>query len=144
MHLAHQDWKMFLYVASDDCKDIYPNNSCWDFTVELPEEVQGVCRVALTQVFFKQKSFARGLYFVICDICEESVVKGKRERILGTFFTPGSLDSPDYIGTSRDPIKRLRFSVKDIHFETPKDYSGALNFTLHLTCSSRVQKAVEC
>ena len=104
---------MYLIVSSDDCKDLYPNNNIWDFTIELPIAlVANKYRAALTGVYFKKKVTKNSFCIVFSDICEESVYNGVQKRVLGTFPKPGNIENPPYLNLIGVWVKRIRFKIE--------------------------------
>jgi hypothetical protein len=124
---------MYLIVSSDDCKDLYPDNNIWDFTVELPIPlVTKNYRAALTGVYFKKRVTKGSFCVVFSDICEESVYSGTQKRILGTFFQPGNIENPPYLNLLGDWVKRIRFKVQLCEVETYPDSDQSIFFVIHL------------
>ena len=124
---------MYLIVSSDDCKDLYPENNIWDFTVELPVALAASkYRAALSAVYFKKKVIRGSFCVVYSDICEDSVYNGAQKRILGTFSQPGNIENPLYLNLIGDWIKRIRFTIELCEVEETPETDQTIFFAIHL------------
>ena len=124
---------MYLIVSSDDCKDLYPENNIWDFTIELPVAlVASKYRAALSAVYFKKKVIRGSFCIVYSDICEDSVYNGVQKRILGTFSQPGNIENPPYLNLVGDWIKRIRFKIELCELQENPDSEQVIFFAIHL------------
>lgn len=119
---------MYLFVSSDDCKDLYPENSAVNFTVELPQALTGNF-IALQHVFYKkQEKEVKGYYYVLCDNIQSSVLGGKEVKVLGSFFETGSLQCPQELPLVNHTIKRLNIRLLTRTLKVPTNLS-----TIYLT-----------
>lgn len=102
---------MFLYVSPQDSVDYYPLNTVRDFTVELPKAIDTTgYQLALTHVYFKGQLTDNCLVF--CDAVEPSIIRARKDNVLGSFFQPGAVDSPQYHDLIWGSVKRLRFKIE--------------------------------
>lgn len=124
---------MFIYVSSQDSRDIYKGNKFLRFSVELPTELHTQnCELSLKHVWFSKGKGVRGsYYYVFCDAVEPSIVNGKEAPILGSFFQQGATVSDEYHHISTNYIKRLTFNINCSDSEAPS-IDRTLYFTLHL------------
>ena len=123
---------MYVFVSSDDCKDIYPNNAIVQFSVELPREIDSEhYQVALTHVYFKSRVIKGTYNIVYCDIVQESFINGECASVLGCFFQPGGFDQPIYLDLKPGLIKRLHFRITSTNGPLLEDIDKAIFFTLH-------------
>lgn len=112
---------MYIIASSEDSKDIYPNNSWTDFTVELPKQLDlsDNYSVALTHIFFNYK-FRKSCFYIFTSICETSVVKAEERNFLALFSEPGGVSNPLYLKINQNTVKRIRFIILDQDLKTPK------------------------
>ena len=123
---------MYLFVSSNDCKELYPNNSPTDFTVELPQAITGT-HLSLRHVYFrKRQSGAKSYYYLLCDLVEPSVLAGKETTVLGSFFERGNLEYPQTQGLACASFKRIRLRVINSNHEIPEDL-GPIFFTIEVS-----------
>lgn len=126
---------MYLYLCSDDNKDIHPENSWDDFIVELPKNLElekDKWEVALVNVFYKPANLIKGqLFYVFANICDYSIARSTTQQILGTFSQRGELANPSYIGVISSLIKTIRISVRNEDFAVDQSESIKLFCTLH-------------
>ena len=113
---------MYLFISSNDCNLIYPSNSPKDFTVELPQVIEGSALSLLHVVYYKKTNQPIDrYYYVLCDLVEHSVLGGKEVRVLGSFFESGSLDKPENIALLSSAIKRIRIKIVTDDLGDPDD-----------------------
>lgn len=112
---------MYLFVSSDDCKDLYPANTPINFTVELPQPVEGT-HISLHHVYYtKRPQATKEYYYVLCDLVEPSVLAGKEKRVLGSFFEKGSLEHPQDIALISSFVKRINIKIVTNDINIPGD-----------------------
>ena len=123
---------MYLHLASTDCKDSYPNNHPWDFTVNIGQHInlQGGWEVAMTEISYDNSAFID--LYVYSDICSSSYVTGSLLPLLRITNTPAVFTVPHYIPLSRDAISHLRVYIRTIHKTIPSFHPDLLRCTLHL------------
>ena len=123
---------MFLYISSEDSKELYPSNTVSDFTVELPRVVRGSL-LSLHHVYFTESGTAnKVLYYVLCDLVEASVVGGKEEQVLGTFYQTGDIITPQPLNVTSQSFKRIRIRILKGDLSVPNNLTS-VNFTLKLS-----------
>ena len=69
----------YVYLSSDDCKELYPNNNGVSFTVRLPERVmldRGAWSCGLFECCLEVDSKKEKTYFICCDTIEQQYVAG--------------------------------------------------------------------
>lgn len=97
--------KFYVFLCSEDSKDIYPQNTAQDFIVQLPERVQlsGTWSVAVAEVEYPSifNGVAPAYLWMEIDLCDTSIVGNKKLPVLRQL--PVNSDSP------KDTKKRLSF-----------------------------------
>lgn len=123
---------MFLYLSSEDSKELYPFNTATDFTVELPKVVTGT-HLSLHHIHYsKRDQTPKVYYYILCDLVEASVVGGKEEQVLGAFYQRGDLLSPKPLVLTTQAFKRIRFRILKRDLTVPEDLLS-VNLTLQLS-----------
>ena len=76
----------YIFCKSGDSKTLFPDNTPWSFTIQLPEIVKldGAWRCSLVD-FHCFPTGDKNLY-ILCDIIEESFVKDTRLPVLQHIF----------------------------------------------------------
>lgn len=124
---------MYILVSSLDSRDLYPENSYSDFTVELHRGIDTrTFEIALIQVF--GVSFpGNQLFYIFSPVCQTSLVSGEERDLLGQFYEFGSVSNPIYNKFAQESVKRIRFSLRTPQIETPRARNKAVIYlTLHL------------
>ena len=124
-----------MVVSPKDSKSVYPANTWYSFTVELPRAITNACskyRVALTHAFFNNRVNQVPFYHVYSSICASSVAFGRELAIIGQFFEKGAVNTPFYHNIAEDNIQRISFDVLTPTLETPSGESiSNIYFCLH-------------
>lgn len=125
----------YLFISSEDSKDLYPNNNWFDFTVELPQDlnVLGKWEVAILDIFLSGP--VRSSMNLCSDLCVESYSQGSFSPVLRNIpqSSKGYISYPIgfYFELIRNNIKRFR-----IYMQSPKPKDSlrpeTLKCTLHL------------
>lgn len=119
---------MFLYLSSVDSVLFFPDNNFWEFTVELPNSLDGErYRVALTSVYCKD--LQQDYYYVYCNAIESSVVGDKYGNVLAVFTQSGPVEPLQYHNFAQNSVKRLKFTVES---RTLQHLDHTVYFVLHL------------
>ena len=126
----------YLHLSSRDSKNYHPDNSSYDFTVELPWPVAGSFKCALLE--FYCGPMLDNLY-VFSDICEPEYVHDEMLPLLRMISTPGELAVPHYKPVSRQVIQRVHIYIRmfddnqeDNKFVVPTNDVGDVRITLGL------------
>ena len=124
----------YLNLSSRDSKTYHPNNSSYDFTVELPWPIEGLFKCGLME--FTCASMVEDLY-VFTDICEPEYVHDKMLPLLRIVTEPGELGVPHFKPVSRQVIQRVRIYIRsfddtqqDNKFIIPSHDIGNVRVTL--------------
>lgn len=131
-----------LFISSNDCSDLYPNNSPTDFIIELPNvlELHEPCVIVLNELEISgdfQKNGIKELY-ILCDICESSFVNNGMHPVLRRITTSkikGTVlikeyERPIEVVIKEKRISRLRIYLTDGDMKTPSFISKPLKCTL--------------
>lgn len=121
---------MYLFISPQNSKNIHPNNSPSDFTIELPSVLKQATEIALTDVFIEADP-KKQLFFLLCDVIDSSYLEGVEYPVLASFWDSAHISNPHYISLKQAEIRRIRFSLKTFD-NSPIDNSLKLCFTLHV------------
>ena len=104
---------MYLFLNSNDTKSLHPNNSQFNFTVELPTplELHGNWKCALAEISYP-KSIGQELY-VYCDICEYSYIADGYKPILEIVKDGDIYNQLFYIPITNPFVSRIQIYIKD-------------------------------
>ena len=108
---------IYLNVSSQDSLSFHPQNSVFDFTIELPSAITGRFTCALLD-FYTNEQFNQDFY-VFCDICEPHFIHDRVLPLLRIVSEPGELTTPHNKTVSRQHIKRLTVYIRDREFNVP-------------------------
>ena len=120
---------IYLFCSSEDSKSLHPDNSNFDFTIELSDPLDKSYVVALTE--FTCSSITENLY-VLCDIVESSFCRDQYLPLLRIVRNNGEFHSPQFFRCSRSNIQRVRFSIRDHWLNVPTNEIGTVVCTLKL------------
>ena len=120
----------YLYLSSKNSLNIYPTNTSYDFTVELPNTIFGVYECALADITYSD-TVQQDMY-VYSDICEENVIDDKYLPILRVVSAPGEISNYYFVNASREAIQRVRVFIRDANFKVPSVSLGTVRVTLLL------------
>ena len=99
----------YIYAAWDDSRAIYPGNRPDNFLLDLPHilSLRGDWYIALCDV--KIKTQAKKSVFVLCDVCEESYVKGSKYPVLNRQDTKSTeIANRCFLKVIMQDIQRIR------------------------------------
>ena len=125
----------YLYVSSNDSKNIYPNNNALDFFVEFPHKIQlcGIWEIAVLE--FKLSNSQSIDFAILCDACEVSYINNAYRPILRYIHSEtmhSIYHQPIYVKISRDSIERLHFYLMLCDVPSTSFNAETLRCTLHL------------
>ena len=130
---------MYVLISSKDSKHFHVKNNTWEFCSELPIEIflKEYHDVAVVQVDTEKKSLSERVYYIFSDICEESIVCGRKQGYLGSFTEPGIISNPKYITLKQHPIQRIKIKILASEFTEPTNADDTENLTLSLHFRSK-------
>ena len=108
---------IYLNVSSQDSLSFHPDNSVFDFTIELPYAITGRFTCALLDLY-TDADFNESLY-VFCDICEPEYIHDRILPLLRIVSEAGELTTPHNKVVSRQHIKRINVYIRDRKFNIP-------------------------
>lgn len=124
----------YLNLSSRDSKKYHPENTSYDFTVELPWPIEGFFKCALLD--FSCAAMVEDLY-VFTDICEPEYIHDLMLPFLRVVSEPGELSIPHYKPVSRQVIQRVHIYIRsfddtldDNKFIVPTHDIGDVRVTL--------------
>ena len=120
----------FLNLSSTDSLVFYPDNTAYDFTVELPDYFEGQYQCALMD-FSCAASLSEELY-IFSDICEPEYVHDCILPLLRIVRERGEVNTPFFKVASRRVIQRVRIFIRNHRHETPTQEIGPVRVTLAL------------
>ena len=119
----------YLFVCSEDSVDLNPANATYDFTISLPQELNGKFKIALGEITYT--SHFEDLY-VFCDLCEHSYIKDTSLPILRIVPKMGEFQNLYFHSVTRSNIQRIRIFITNSRLETPSQDVGPIRCTLLL------------
>ena len=132
----------YLFLASEDSSEYFPNNKGYDFTIELPRilELEGKWECALINFSTDKKSEDLSDMYVFCDIVQESYVRNSNLPILTVvryvtkrkFEHNLTVDHVLYHKISRSNISSLRIYITDSDLNNVSLLTGTSKCILHL------------
>ena len=123
---------MYLFLNSNDSKSLHPDNSPFNFTVELPTplELHGDWKCALAEISYP-KSIRRELY-VHCDICEYSYIADSYKPILRIVKSGDIYNQLFYQPITTSLVSRIKIYIKDETGNEPSVDVESLRCTLKI------------
>ena len=118
----------FWYLSSKDALTLHPNNSTYDFTVELLETIKGKFSCALVD-FSCAGAITEELY-IFSDILENSSVHDHALPLLRIVSQTGEVRLPHYKPLSRQVIQRVRIYIRTKEFKVPSSDIGPVRCVL--------------
>ena len=125
----------YLFVSSNDSKNIHPNNNASEFWVELPTHLilRGQWEIALVEI--KLSSTELNDYAMLFDGCECSYINDSFRPVL-RFLESGTMhriyNNPIYISVTRDMFERLHLILLPCDGIQSSLSTELLRCTLHL------------
>ena len=122
---------IYLHLSSNDSLSSYPNNNCWDFTVDLKTclILPGKWECALTEIDFTNDNLT---LIVFCDLCSQSFVMDNYLPVLRVVTHSQIFEKPYFVKISRQNITHLRVYIRTYNGEKPSFHSNTLRCTLLL------------
>ena len=120
---------MYLFISSEDSNELNPANTSYDFTVTLPQTINGSFEIALAEMTYT--SHNEDLY-VFCDLCEHSFVKDSMLPILRAVTGVGGYQNLFYHKVTRNSIQRVRIFITNKKLEHPSQDIGPVHLLLIL------------
>ena len=123
---------MFLHLSPQDSLISYHENTCWDFTTDIGQQVNlsGKWAVALTEIVFdggKKTDLC-----VFSDICSSSYVSGKFLPILRIVNKSIIIQQPYFIPVTRSTLSQIRIYIRTGDGQIPSFAPKHLRCTLQL------------
>jgi hypothetical protein len=103
---------MYLFLRSDDSKDVYPLNSPTDFTVDLPEPVDVTGFIALCEIDYRPSQKNKDIY-VFCDWCHGSCVDAKILPLLRVVDKPEAFSKVYYLPVRLQRSRQIRIYMRE-------------------------------
>ena len=122
----------YLYLSSEDSKDVYPKNEPWDFTVDLPQTIQLGGKWELALLDLKHDEWLANI-FVLCDWCGQSTVRCKRLPVLRMVSQFGLESKIYYVPVIQPYLARIHITIKGHELEDISSFATeTTTCTLHL------------
>ena len=133
---------MYLFLDSNDSKSSHPQNSAFDFIVELPRplNLQGEWKCALVEIAYSA-SVDEDLY-VFCDICEYSYIDDGYKPILRIVNGSDIFDKLIYIPITVPTAARIHMYIKDRKGNIPSVDITSLRCTLHIKHGKQMDRTL--
>lgn len=128
---------MYFFLSSNAFKNIYPNNSPWDFTSEIyrPVQVSGKgYKIALTEIEWDiDDKLPKKDMYVYCDLLDhETLTSESYLPLLRIVKEPLSFVKYYFMDVSRDYISRIRIYIRMEDGSVPQFETNHLRCTLCL------------
>ena len=118
----------YLFLSSNESLEYHPKNTTYDFTVELPQILDGKFSFALLDIA-AEKKISEALY-VFCDSCEYSLAHDRMAPLLRIATQAGEVRIAYFVKASRRVIQRIRIYITNRNFQTPMADIGQIRCTL--------------
>ena len=123
----------YLYINSNDSKEIFKDNSPFDFTVELSDflDLTRNWSVALSEIWFDNSRIDQQLN-IFSDICDYNHIFDNQLPILRRIYNTSEFINLYFIKLSRSHISTIRIYIRDKNNEIPSIDVSEVNCTLLL------------
>ena len=127
----------YLFLNSADSAEQHPDNTCTDFTVELPRTYlfDGVWECCLKEV---ATDIDEDFFYVCTNICQESYVENTLFPVLRAVTRPRSktrfysFEDPFYLKLSVDAVNRVRIFIRGRGLRPISSPGSSFRCTLHI------------
>jgi hypothetical protein len=131
------DTSYYLHLKSNDSKDVHPQNTPGDFTIELPRTLYlcGKWECSLKEVVLSSNA---SIVYVCSDLCVESFACDTAYPILRVIThkskrtTTLTFNDPHYIKVNTRTLERLRIFIRGSELKPITTSSAIVYCTLHL------------
>ena len=140
---------MYIYICSDQCDSVYPDNNVYDFIIDLPRTLAnpyGDLRMALVDLYLVRHFRCDGIYMLTADVLNSSPTHGSEQSVLACYSlraqkkppTEAQLRDrviiqtpPSYHAIARSSVSTIRFHMKAL--DLSKDTDDAVPSESRLT-----------
>ena len=125
---------IYLHLSSRDSLNYHPGNVWHDFTVELPDLIEGKFSAALVDFATtdtNQETLNEELY-VFSDILENSFVLDHQLPLMRIVAQFGEVTLPHYKTVSREFLQRIKIYIKNRQLEAPANSIQSVRVTFAL------------
>ena len=123
---------MYLFISSDDCLSLHPENTSTNFITELPKPLYLEGEWSCAVVRLNLGNSTDQLYGIYCDIVQNSCVHGLLKPILNLLSQSGVVELPYYIPLNTENVYRIRIILLDDKGKTPKNKPSTTSIVLHI------------
>lgn len=122
---------MYLFLSSTDCVASHPDNSAWDFTIDLKQyfHLKGKWECALMDIDYDGPP---SQLFVFSDLCSDSYVTDSYLPLLRIVKKPATFKRPYFISIPRNFVDRLRVYIRTKDGQLPSFAPERLRCTLRI------------
>ena len=127
----------YVWISSDQNKDIYPNNKPYQFKIQLPQTIpiNGNCLIGLCEIRGLKKQRSKEI-FICCDQCQYSIVDDKLYPVLRCVDTSDEvkiIHTPFYVSSKiTSSIDHLSFYILDGKGELASFLKEPLKISIHI------------
>ena len=107
----------YYFLSSNDSTNIYPDNKNSNFTMDLPQKIEGKYECALTEIRFNNPT-AEELY-VYCDIIEHNYVRNKFLPILRRVTDSTNFHKLYFFKVKQNRISKIRIYIRNSEDREP-------------------------
>lgn len=129
----------YVWLSSEQNKDIYPNNKPYQFKIQLPQTIpiDGNCLIGLCEIRgLSLKTQRSKEIYVCCDQCQYSIVDGNLHPVLRCIDTNDNIKiihTPFYVSSKvTSSIDQLSFYILDGKGELASFLKEPLKITIHI------------
>jgi hypothetical protein len=131
----------YLFLASSDSKEFYPENIPSQFIVQLPHilQLQGDWFCALRSFDYRGDTVLPPELYICSDICEDSIVRNTQTSVLQYINTPEKTKSlslqfkdPYYLKITQTQLNRIKFCLLSSTLTQTNISTGTVHCILHL------------
>ena len=126
---------MYFFLTSNSFKNVYPLNSAFDFTVDIPSLQPAKYEIALMEIAWtlSDENVELPTLCVFCDIAtHNSFVKNSLLPLLRIVDEPAVFNIPYYIEMKEEYVNRIRIYMCNVNGEKLTIEPSFLRCTLHI------------
>jgi hypothetical protein len=126
-----------LVLRSTDSVELYPDNTPWDFWVQLPKPLvcNGSWTIALLEITSRSTKVNRDLY-VYCNVCENTIVGDREQPLLRRVFQTRNWNNiyevPYEVSVRLGEIQSIHVYIRDVQGNPASFLKDGVTVTLRL------------
>lgn len=115
-----------VHVYSGDSVATHPNNTAFDFTIDLLDEIKGEYKIALLDF----KANVSELLYIFCDVIEPTYCRDRTLPVIRVVQNGGEFQNLHFYKASRRVIQRINVYIRNKDLKIPTNDIGPVLATL--------------